>query len=68
MGQDLELAVHEHGQGGVWTRPADQAVFSLRLFSRLVSARVAFMPISQSERARQAAASASPWSSSPGRS
>ena len=48
---------------GVCTRPADQAVFSLRLFSRLVSARVAFMPISQSECARQAAASASPWSS-----
>jgi len=53
---------------GVWTRPADQAVFSFRLFSRLVRTRVAFIPISQSERARQAAASASPWSSSPDRS
>jgi hypothetical protein len=52
---------------GVCTRPADHAVFSLRLFRRFVNARVAFMPISQSDRARQAAASARPCSSSPGR-
>jgi len=45
---------------GVCTRPADQAVFSLRAWSRRVSARVAFMPISQSERERQAAAAPRP--------
>ena len=53
---------------GVCTRPADQAVRSFRDCRRRVSARVAFMPISQSARERQAAAAPRPSYLAPGSS
>ena len=52
---------------GVWTRPSDTAP-SNDDRSRIVAARVAFMPTIQSASERERAASSSVWNSSPGRS